>query len=484
MLFGICVFMQLWSTTILPDTAYEIFTFTTELDQKIHQSHAHRHTANDPVESTEVAYGRIGNMDLQHWILSGAKAQYRAKRPEFPGRKATERGASLIRRKPTTPSKPFSRPFSAQAIPRDRGNLLEQSLPAQIFSVRAVPSVGRNASHPIQVLIARTLSPSEVDEAILDILSMHEKPPTQVHWRLFCWARQTFDMLQEKLHGRLDELNVELVLKERVLKTYFWYNHLTQDSIPSTIDYVWLLDGDVILRNMAWDCYWSIIQNYQPAIVQPALIDEPAREEHNFWSAVSHPSACVGDAEFSRLVGIETSFVEQQAPMFRREAWITVRTVLDRGMGMWNHSKSSWGIDNVWCGIVQKELFNITYEQLSGEEPAIPYKGRDTCTVEHIESNAHRPIGCLIVHATPVVHIDTNTYDDKSRDRKNTGVARQKLYKSTFPQYFRYPCGNVINNRQCQTSRIGFHRSLWMDQPCQQCRQWSCTPYSDRSIKL
>jgi hypothetical protein len=246
------------------------------------------------------------------------------------------------------------------------------------------------------------------------------------------------------------------------------------------MDYVWLLDGDIVIRHMAWDCYWNILKQYQPAINQPALIDEPDREHHNFWSAVSHPSACVDNKEFGRLVGIETSFVEQQAPMFRRDAWIAVRNLLDRGMGTWNHSKSSWGIDNVWCGIVQRELAGVSFETLHAQEPAIPYQGRETCKVDRLERNASRPIGCMIVHATPVVHMDTNAYDDVSRDRQNTGLGRQREYKNAFPQYFRYPCANVVNNRRCQADRISYHRSLWMNEPCQKCRHWNCTLYVQR----
>ena len=330
---------------------------------------------------------------------------------------------------------------------------------------------------PVELLIAKTLSPFDVDETIQDILAMHNKPPTTIHGRLFCWSKTTYKKLQDKLGERLIELNVELVLKEKVLKTYFWYNHLTKDNIPATTDYIWLLDGDIVIRHMAWDCYWNIIHRYQPAINQPALIDEPGREQHNFWTAVSHPSACFDNKEFSQLVGIETSFVEQQAPMFRRDAWMAVRTVLDDGMGPWYHSKSSWGIDNVWCGIVQTDLMGVTYQTFRDQEPAIPFQLRDTCQVERVERNQERPIGCMIVHATPVVHMDTNAYDDKSRERQNEGLARQRAYKEAFPKYFRYPCGDVVNNRKCQASRFGFHRSLWMNEPCQTCRHWNCTSY-------
>jgi hypothetical protein len=363
--------------------------------------------------------------------------------------------------------------LSRQELLLSAGMAGNQSLPV---IHRPVKQDDHISTKGIQLLISKTLGPSDVDETVLDILAMQEKAPTTIHWTLFCWSSDTYDMLLTRLQNRMEELRVKLVLEPNVLKTYFWYNYLTNDAIPSTIDYLWLLDGDVVIRHMAWDCYWNIIRQYQPAISQPALIDEPQREKHNFWTAVSHPSSCVDNKEFSQLVGLETSFVEQQAPMFRRDAWMTVRAKLDKGIGMWNHSKSSWGIDNVWCGIVQRELFGWTFEALRETEPGIPYRGSVTCQVERLERNKERPIGCMIIHATPVVHMDTNAYDDVSRQRQNEGLARQRLYKSTFPEYFRYPCADIVNNRRCQSNRISFHRSLWMKEPCQECRHWNCSP--------
>jgi hypothetical protein len=352
----------------------------------------------------------------------------------------------------------------------------------QLRSMKAKTSPATPA-RPIHLLIAKTLSPNDVQETIKDILSLKEKNPIVVvtQWKLFCWSQETYDLLQKLLvsnASELSEVSVQVVFHEQVLKTYFWYNYLTSQEIPLTTDYIWLLDGDVILRHMAWECYWAIIQKYRPAIAQPALMDAPGREAHNFWSAVSHPAQCVNDKEFGKLVGLETSFIEQQAPMFERRAWLTVRNVLDETMGQWNHSKSTWGIDNIWCGVVQTELQKYNYDWLHENEPTFPYQGHETCQVERVERFPERPIGCMIVQATPVVHLDTNSYDDVSQERMKSGVAQQKLYKQRLPQYFRHACGERNKNKRCQEGRVRFHRSFWMEEPCQSCRQWNCTPYT------
>jgi hypothetical protein len=86
-------------------------------------------------------------------------------------------------------------------------------------------------------------------------------------------------------------------------------------------------------------------------------------------------------------------------------------------------------------------------------------------------------MGCMIVQATPLVHIDTNTYDDASEERRIASQTLKRHYQETFPQYFRHPCGSRDYDLHCLHARVGFHRSLWMDRPCQECREWSCTPY-------
>ncbi|GKY93721.1 hypothetical protein MPSEU_000339200 [Mayamaea pseudoterrestris] len=418
-----------------------------------------------PMEEGVAAMQRSGQHLLQDLDRGTKRQQHRQlARQEWRSKKQSTRVA------------PPSTTDSATDSADSKSASHESSTIQMLRSVRGKGTT--NSNKPIEVLIAKTLGPLDVDETLLDILAMQSKRSTVVRWRLFCWSRKAFDSLHFKLDGRLDELNVEIILKEKVLKTYFWYNHLTEDSLPSSVDYVWLLDGDIVIRHMAWDCYWNILRKHNPAINQPSLIDNPQREAHNFWKAVSHPSACVNDAKFQKLVGIETSFIEQQAPMFRKDAWLAVRSVLDAGIGMWNHSQTTWGIDNVWCGIVQNELHNVTFEALQAEGLPVPYTGLDNCQVEQVEPDKKRPIGCMIVQATPVVHIDTNAYDDESRKRQNAGLDQQRLYKSTFPQYFRYPCADIVNNRQCQRNRIGFHRSLWMNEPCQKCRHWQCTPYA------
>merc|ERR1711887_450251 len=97
---------------------------------------------------------------------------------------------------------------------------------------------------------------------------------------------------------KIDDGRIQLVLEPNKMKPYFWSRHLDPVSIPSEVDYIWLLDGDISVRHMAWECFWSIAHDQlQPSIFQPALLflDQEREKSKTGWHQVVHPSTCEGD---------------------------------------------------------------------------------------------------------------------------------------------------------------------------------------------
>ena len=58
-------------------------------------------------------------------------------------------------------------------------------------------------------------------------------------------------------------------------KNYFWDKYLTPEYIfEKNYQYVWLMDGDIMLSTIDWDLYWKYIFLFKPMISQPSVIFE------------------------------------------------------------------------------------------------------------------------------------------------------------------------------------------------------------------
>lgn len=73
--------------------------------------------------------------------------------------------------------------------------------------------------------------------------------------------------------------STEIFLEPGAHKNKFWHrHHLNPKSISDTTDYVWIIDGDIRLRNIAW----NIVSRFKPAIFAPTIMasTDLEREQH------------------------------------------------------------------------------------------------------------------------------------------------------------------------------------------------------------
>ena len=198
------------------------------------------------------------------------------------------------------------------------------------------------------------ISKSDIFESLLDIVEMSERSFSNnrrlsVYWKFYFFEEEAHDLMKAGLENIvLDESRTELVFEAKKMKPYYWSRYLDPSSIPQAVDYVWLLDGDISLRHMEWECFWTIAHDQlRPSIFQPALLFlNPEREASKTgWHQVVHPSTCQDDptATMDSLVAIETGFVENQLPVFRRDAWEIVYNQFGAKLGDWGKFETSWG---------------------------------------------------------------------------------------------------------------------------------------------
>lgn len=85
--------------------------------------------------------------------------------------------------------------------------------------------------------------------------------------------------------------STEIFLEPGAHKNKFWHrHHLNPKSISDTTDYVWIIDGDIRLRNIAW----NIVSRFKPAIFAPTIMasTDLGREQHKSYVGSTHPWHC------------------------------------------------------------------------------------------------------------------------------------------------------------------------------------------------
>jgi hypothetical protein len=201
---------------------------------------------------------------------------------------------------------------------------------------------------PLKLVIAKTVSVKDVRDTISDIQALKERYSHhyQIQWKLFCYKNETYESLLEQSFdedGWKQDYNTEIYLWPGKNKINFWYKYLNPELIPSDIDYIWMMDGDIRLRNMAWDCFWNFVAEFQPAIFAPSIMSssDPQSEHRKFYAGSTHPQKChtadpsmgknndiqhliatdnwtVKDNDIQHLIAMDIWTVEIQLPIFTR----------------------------------------------------------------------------------------------------------------------------------------------------------------------
>ena len=356
----------------------------------------------------------------------------------------------------------------------------------------------------LNVWIARTVSVADIENTLRDITALDDENRSSnglslsvhVEWKLFCFQNEAYNILttQTNLTTKIvnnkssnEKVKVEILFAQGKHKMYFWENYL--NHIPSYVDYVWLVDGDISLISMAWSCFWRTILKYSPAISQPAIIN-PTDKTFKWWAGVTHPNYCEQDCMKDRfgtnvhyLEAIEVSVVEMQLVLFSRQAWTTIHDIVSSRF--YPNQWGSHGIDTIWCRLVDKMLHNITIQERQlaryGKE-RLWGRAQETCTILSVQQQQQQqfPVSCMIIHSTPVKHLDTKSYKLQRESSGNKQFVQQEKqahqnYVKLFPEF-------ALNTKEDIEAHEKFYnpRFLSSHEQCQDCKTFDC---SDDSIQ-
>eukprot|EP00545_Synedropsis_sp_CCMP1620_P007502 CAMPEP_0119007218 /NCGR_PEP_ID=MMETSP1176-20130426/2862_1 /TAXON_ID=265551 /ORGANISM="Synedropsis recta cf, Strain CCMP1620" /LENGTH=435 /DNA_ID=CAMNT_0006959323 /DNA_START=373 /DNA_END=1680 /DNA_ORIENTATION=- len=351
----------------------------------------------------------------------------------------------------------------------------------------------------LKILIAKTISLGDIQDTVLDIqeLSTRDENIT-VEWKIFCHAQETHDKFliallaaEESTSSSPWNNNATIVhahFEEKRYKLFFWNKYLSPKDLAPDIQYIWMVDGDVPLRFMAWSCFWKLVhETYKPAIFEPAIITSSVKGDDDLYyagkahyqkcHASSSASSIAPNQHFRQLQAVETNMVDIQTPAFRRDAWEVVYSTFDRDVPGWGEFLTDYGPDFVWCKLVDEELLKRTAADPDDTQANDWTKVQQTCqlsnaTTSVFDSTKDRPLACLILHDTPVYHRDTKSLTAQ-RDSANRKIWHQqvdadlKKYRDTFSKY----ALTLKNDRNYFRS---FVRSDQESSSCQTCQTFKC----------
>lgn len=332
----------------------------------------------------------------------------------------------------------------------------------------------------LKVLIAKTVSQKDILDTVADIHALSNRDENiTVEWKIFCHEQSTYGMLQHQLKS-WNKSTVAIHVHEQRYKLFFWHKYLSPKDLSPDIQYLWMVDGDVRLRYMAWTCFWKLVhETYKPAIFEPAILTgTPSKDNKLYYAGKAHFQKCYSqfaNENFHRLQALETQVIDIQTPGFRRDAWDLIYTNFDRELGAWGNFSSDWGPDFVFCKMVEEELL----KRKPAPSPANDWtKVQKTCDVPNATSEAGSfnsatdpPIACLILHETPVFHQDT-----QSLKAQRTGLAEwQKMARLDLDRY-----RDAFANYSLELKNdIDYFRSFLRqpdEEPCQACKSHMCMP--------
>ncbi|CAJ1963988.1 unnamed protein product [Cylindrotheca closterium] len=389
----------------------------------------------------------------------------------------------------------------------------------------ALPFVESNVEHSIhtadmistmptiRLIVAKTMSLKDMNDTIVDIETMQQKVDAktmdhdyEVEWILFTYKNETYDALLEYLDTKQwkEKYRTTIYLWEGKQKLNFWQRYLNPSSIPNNIDYIWMMDGDMRIRDMAWDCFWKTARLFDPAMFAPTIMADADMysESKKRYAGSSHPMKCHTDPsmdpennDFQHLIAVDVPLIEVQTPIFRRDSWQAVYESFELNMPSWGKSFSDWGPNQVWCRIAASKIWNTTYapiEQAALQPRMLWSRAKDTCSInETIKvdlssvqdprfyfnefTEQYERHGCMIIQNTPFKHLNTQSsgarQDKQSKARQKWNAiapAESNAYQNVYPNEF----------ASVKKAQIHIYRAYTSNDPsqyaCQVCKHREC----------
>ncbi|CAJ1951856.1 unnamed protein product [Cylindrotheca closterium] len=368
----------------------------------------------------------------------------------------------------------------------------------------------------LRLLLAKTISTRDVDDTVHDIKSiqMQHSEDFHIEWKVFCYKNETYQSILSTYSEAAwkEQFNTEIHFWPGKNKINFWHRFLKPELIPDYIDYLWMMDGDIRLRNMAWDCFWDTALTFKPAIFAPTIMSSLSykTERRKLYTGSTHPHQCYNTSyipqiknDFQRLVAMDVWVIEIQLPVFNVAAWETIYKVFSENVPGWGDFESMWGPDLYWCKLVDHHLLNVKdteRERLQGRPRMHWDDVKETCSFDDSvkypideglyldntgpssassssssSSSGPRqlPHACMIMHSTPVEHLDTKTIDSHLKGPNKVGPQDEAQYQEAFPEFV----------ARLNAAHRHVYRAYFSDDPerynCQACKHAGCLTESD-----
>jgi len=198
--------------------------------------------------------------------------------------------------------------------------------------------------------------------------------------------------------GRPSE-NVDIVdVSDNPVKIWNWIMGLSRARLYG-YDYVWMVDGDMGLASLNWQSFWKQVKLLRPKVSQPAVVGTASGSFGSTHSILNHQPD-------SRVLAAETAIVELMAPLFEVNTWLGYRDVIaGQSVELLEHLKKGGEdcFDLAWCHYARA---NLTGEQLwpprnhmfRDEAPAYVTSGNSS-THDRFANRS-----CVVFYQTPIVH--------------------------------------------------------------------------------
>ncbi|KAL3939122.1 MAG: hypothetical protein SGBAC_006102 [Bacillariaceae sp.] len=408
------------------------------------------------------------------------------------------------------------------------------NVPTASAAIRHPQPTAKNGGS-LKLIIAKTIAAKDIDETLLDIQSFvarysAESPSSkyQIEWRLFCYKNETMAALLER-HSEdqwMQTYNTKIYLQPGSNKVNFWHKYLDpKTTIDPDVDYIWMMDGDIQIRYMAWECFWDIAGRFRPSIFAPSLMTNMHSQEwenRKVYVGSIHPHKChVTDPNkgkgkkkkkdktkstepklpllprpvnnFQRMIAMDVWVVEIQLPVFSRLAWETTYNVFEERVQGWGEFKTSWAPDLFWCKMIDQELHgtnNTNADRLAGRPFMNWRKVKKQCDInpkvmhdvtgvqdlqyyEDALTGVPKSHPCMLIHSTPVRDLDSRTitlHQNKkaSLSFRKKGQADLLKYKKGLPGLY---TTKAIGQNQLYRAYISKNETEYQ---CQSCRHTAC----------
>ena len=245
-------------------------------------------------------------------------------------------------------------------------------------------------------------------------------------------------------HQPFNENQINIVdVSDMPKKIWNWITHLTEERL-SDYDYIWMVDGDILLRSLNWHAFWQQVKLIKPKIIQPAIIGTAPGMHASKHGILRHN----GD---SRTLAAETAIVELMMPLFEVETWLGYRNAItklppkpqdgkEELKQLQDHSDMLHNLqfgddcfDLAWCHYARA---NLTGEQLWPPKNLGYNEGYPTFTSHDNSTHGEfKRRSCVVLYQTPVIHGNKMTLG-RDRSFRTAGNKICKYFRENYHIHF------------------------------------------------